>query len=337
MVEDHDAHFRRETLHAKCLNRTPPEGAPCALAGSLGAGHPRTAGPAHSGIDTWAMGLCLLPAKPKEASLCKHGHNRRKFRPSFEVEPHSSTLHSTGFNKGQYLLNEMAADWGVQAFSTLSEGRSHFAVLQKQGVDPQSWEEDPPSPLPHPKGLACCAGVMQPCWACWSHANGWSWAALLYHSTCCTQGRSVFCTKEEATSFVLHCKKKNKIRRRALLSLCLIPKALGTVVTLDMAVTQSFGLLHLFSRLVMPLGSSPCAAQGPRPLCPPSAQDGIPAALGSHEQSPIPRQVAAAGSSACDSPSGMCSSLFSVCVSEEPRGREGSTKGLFDCSEKSRS
>lgn len=148
MVEDHDAHFRRETLHAKCLNRTPPEGAPCALAGSLGAGHPRTAGPAHSGIDTWAMGLCLLPAKPKEASLCKHGHNRRKFRPSFEVEPHSSTLHSTGFNKGQYLLNEMAADWGVQAFSTLSEGRSHFAVLQKQGVDPQSWEEDPPCPLP---------------------------------------------------------------------------------------------------------------------------------------------------------------------------------------------
>lgn len=41
-------------------------------------GPPRTAGPAHPGMDTWAVGLCLLPARPKEVSLCKHGHNRRK-------------------------------------------------------------------------------------------------------------------------------------------------------------------------------------------------------------------------------------------------------------------
>lgn len=53
-------------------------------------GHPRTAGPAHPGMDTWALGLCLLPARPKEVSLCKHEHNRRKPRPSFEVEPQSS-------------------------------------------------------------------------------------------------------------------------------------------------------------------------------------------------------------------------------------------------------
>lgn len=78
---------------------------------------------------------------------------QKKPRPSFEVEPHSSTLHSTGFNKGQYLSNEMAADWGGQDFSTLSEGRSHFAVLQRQGVDPHSWEEDPLSPCPIQRAL----------------------------------------------------------------------------------------------------------------------------------------------------------------------------------------
>ena len=61
--------------------------------------------------------------------------------------------------------------------------------------------------------------------------------------------------------------------------------------------------------------------------------------MGSHEKPPIPRVrvssgAGAAGLSARNSPSGICSSVFSACMSAEPEGREGLYGGVFDCTEK---
>lgn len=120
---------------------------------------------------TWAVGLCLLPARAREMSLCKHAHNRRKPGPSFEVEPHSSN--PTGLSQGQCLSNEMAAKRAGQVFSTLSEGRSHFGPSRPAEAGSRSPEvgRGSPSALPHGKGLACCAarggaavlGPLEPC------------------------------------------------------------------------------------------------------------------------------------------------------------------------------
>lgn len=100
----------------------------------------------------------------------------------------------------------------------------------------------------------------------------------------------MFCTKEEPTSFLLHCKKKNKVRQRALFSLLL------NIKPLDVVVTWNFGLLHLFLRLVMSLGASPsCASPGPTLHLAPgkdftSAQELSSLGLSLYAGSPLARQ-----------------------------------------------
>lgn len=90
VVNGHDARVRKETLHAECLHRTPPGGAPP---------HP---GQVPGSRDTPGQHLPLALGRVPElrdpllapcwaqgkVALCKHGHSRRKPGPSFEVEPH---------------------------------------------------------------------------------------------------------------------------------------------------------------------------------------------------------------------------------------------------------
>lgn len=161
----------------------------------------------------------------------------------------------------------------------------------------------------------------------------------------------MFCTKEEPTSFLLHCKKKNKIRQSTLFSLLLVPKSLDAIVTWNLE------LLCLFLRLVMPLGSPP-SSSSPAPIlhllpgkdltvcsgaehpqtplypAPALAQRCLTAPTGCHEKPPVPRVRVRGGSGAAElslrnSLSGLGSSIFSACVSAEHEGWEGLYRGCL--------
>lgn len=168
-----------------------------------------------------------------------------------------------------------------------------------------------------------------------------------------------FAQKKNPLPFICIAKKKNIIRQSVLLSLLLIPNSL------DAVVNWTFGLLRLFSRLVMPLGASSSSVSPGPALCLPPGKDltlrsgadpprppFIQAPLWHSDAFPLPwvptrsplspgvrvsGGAGTAGLSARNSPSGICSSVFSACVSAEPEGRDGRDCmgwGLFDCTEK---